>query len=117
MKETLSFEEKVQRITAIRKSIDERLVNHKCYGEALMYAQSNIDPTNPPTLAKFWEDWSLHQFLRISLSLCNQKVKAALLKDCIPPENSAHASTLDVCGLSVYEVEQKRHCKASDNEC
>lgn len=117
MEETLSFEEKVQRITAIRKSIDERLWGHKCHFEALNYAVSNIDPANPPTLAEFWEDWNLHQLLRISMSLCDEKYRTELLEDFIPPENPAHASTLDVCGLSVYEVEQKRHCKASDNEC
>ena len=117
MEETLSFEKKVQRITAIRKSIDERLVDHKCYGEALSYARANIDPTNPPTLAEFWEDWNLHQLLRISMSLCDEKYRTALLEDFIPPENPAHASTLGVCGLSANEVVQKHLYKASDTEC
>lgn len=115
MKESLSFEEKVQRITAIRKSIDERLVNHKCYVEALRYAHSSIDPANPPTLAEFWENWNLHQFLKISMFLCDEKLKNALLMDFIPPENLAHTSTLGVCGLSANEVVQKHLCKASDN--
>lgn len=116
MKETLSFEEKVQRITAIRKSIDERLGDHKCHFEALRYALSNIDPTNPPTLAKFWEDWNLHQLLRVSMSLSDEKVKTALLMDFIPLVNPAHDSTLGVCGLSANEVVQKHLYKASDNE-
>lgn len=117
MKETLSFEEKVQRITAIRKSIDERLRNNKCYSEALSYALLNIDPINPPTLAKFWEDWNLYQFLRVTMSLCDDKVKTALLNDYFPPENLAHASTLGVCDLSVNEVVPKPRDKALDNEC
>lgn len=117
MKETLSFEEKVQRITAIRKSIDERLVNHKCYVEALKYAYSKIDPANPPTLAVFWESWNLHQFLKISMFLCDENVKTALLKDCIPTENPADASTPGVCDLSANEVVQKHLYKASDTGC